>query len=199
MEEKRVREGKSLTYGCIASKKNWSHPGLEFSGSLLSSVFHSERVWAALRWGLLWMDLSFSDSQGRSVGTKGQITSPGALILLVPDSASLGSHSCPGQRGSPLVWTATARGRICCPGEGEGHPLLKASGTQEASWSWKLPLMWSGRSLPLSCHPRPFKPFPPSSANAWLEVSDLPGPGGQETWGPTLRLHSYFCMAQSLL
>lgn len=82
-------------------------------------------------------------TQGRWVGTKGQITSPGALFLLVPGSASLGGHSCPGQRGSPLVWTAAARGRICCPGEGEGHPLLKASGTQEASWSWKLPhVLW---------------------------------------------------------
>lgn len=63
MKEKRVREGKSLTYGHMASKKeNWSHPGLEFFGLLLSSVFHSERVSAALRWGLLRMDLSFSDS-----------------------------------------------------------------------------------------------------------------------------------------
>lgn len=63
MEEKRAREGKSLTYCHIASKKeNWSHLGLEFSSLLLSSVFHSERVLAALRWGLLRMDLSFSDS-----------------------------------------------------------------------------------------------------------------------------------------
>lgn len=89
-------------------------------------------------------------------------------------------------RGS-LVRIATARGRSCYPGEGEGSPLLKARGTQAACWSWKLPLMWSGRPLPLSClSTKTLGPIPLSTPDAWLQVSDLPGPGDQETWGPNL-------------
>lgn len=98
------------------------------------------------------------------MGTKGQVPSPGAWILLVPGLASLGGHSCPGQGGSPRVWTATARGRSGCPGEGGGpctfqslwnpSSLLELEAASSVVWEASVAFLSVSLSNPLLLAPQ---------------------------------------------